>query len=283
MQKLKGMLLVTSVYTQTEIKEYLLPLLHEIISGHRNGKTTIIGIQGGQGTGKTTLSKFLQEMVQRQGYSVEAFSLDDFYTPYGERKKLAQKYPDNPFYQISRGLPGTHRVRELLQTLRNIKVGKPFTIPLFDKSLHNAQGDIAGEKIITKKLDFVIFEGWCLGLPLISGKELERICRKNKIVPPLARHYQVVLRFLNQYQPIWKYIDYLIMLKPAFSSLHQQWRWQQEQELRQKTGTGMSKVEVEHFVGMYLPFTYIGYEKVKPKVKITLDLHHRIKQMKIKK
>jgi len=265
-------------YSSVDQKKYIHPLPNKMIREHQKNKITIIGIHGGQGTGKTTLAKFLQEALTDVGYSVELFSIDDFYTSHQERQQLAQKYPHNPFYQISRGMPGTHRVRELLHTLRNIKAGKHFIIPFFDKSLHNAQGDIAGERIITKKIDFLLFEGWCVGLPLVSEKELQRICKKNKIFLP--KGYDVVLRLLKSYQPLWKYIDYMIMLKPASLKLHHRWRMQQEKELQQKTGRGMDKTEIKNFVDIYLPLTYAGYEKIKADAVLKINEKHRFVRLK---
>src|SRR3989344_8670824 len=134
--------LVKTVYPSVEQERYLLPLIHTLVQRHRKNKTTIIGITGGQGTGKTTLSTFLQETLAQRGYKVGAFSLDDFYSSYAQRKRLAQQFPHNPFYHISRGLPGTHRVKALLKTLQALKAGKRASIPVFDKSLHGGKGDI---------------------------------------------------------------------------------------------------------------------------------------------
>lgn len=263
-----------SVYSIVEQKNYLTPLLHNIIKLSRKDKTTIIGIQGGQGTGKTTLSKFLQKALAGRGYAVESFSIDDFYTSYTERQKLARKYPDNPLYQISRGMPGTHRVKLLKGTLQKAKAGKPFIIPQFDKSLHHAAGDVAGERRIKSRQDFLLFEGWCLGLPLVSVMELERICRKHMISLPQGKHHQALLRYSKHYQQLWEFIDYLIMLQPKNPSLHVKWRWQQEQELRKKTGRGMNKKEIQRFVGLFLPLTYACYEKIKPDTKWWINERH---------
>ena len=265
-------------YSIAERGRYINPLLNKIIKKYRKNKTAIIGIQGGQGTGKTTLSRFLQQQLRHKGYKVESFSIDDFYTPYQERQQLTKKYRNNPFYQIPRGMPGTHRVKELLQTLQKIKTGKSFIIPVFDKSLQNAQGDIAGERIVTKKIDFILFEGWCVGLPIVSIKELKRICRKNKISLPAG--YEIVLQFLKSYQPLWKYIEYMIMLKPTSSKLHQQWRLQQEKELKQKTGEGMNKKEIAHFVNIYLPLTYAGYEKIQADAVLMINKKHTFVRLK---
>ncbi len=267
-----------SFYSGTEIKYVLFPLLRKILTQYHKNKTTIIGIQGGQGTGKTTLARYLQEQLHSRGYAVESFSIDDFYTSYAERKKLAKKYPRNPFYQISRGMPGTHRVKDLLHTLQNIKKGKNFTIPIFDKSLKNAAGDIAGERKVAKRPDFVLFEGWCVGIPLVSTKEVAAICKKNKIplqeIDPTLQQSKVVVQFIRQYQPLWKYIDYLVMLKPTSSDLHLTWRLQQEQELQQQKGAGMDKKEVEHFVNVYLPFTYVCYEKINADTVLMINRNH---------
>ncbi|MBI2666680.1 hypothetical protein HYX13_03655 [Candidatus Woesearchaeota archaeon] len=272
------------MYTKKEEQEILIPLLKKFHQWHQPEKTIIIGIQGGQGTGKTTLVNVLQEVLSKAGYTVTSFSIDDFYTSWKERELLAKKYSKNPFYQISRGLPGTHQVKLLKKVLEKLRQGKQIEIPLFDKSLHQGAGDSIGFRKITQKQDFVLFEGWCLGLPVISFEELQRICKKEKInlkkLDPSLKHAKIVLQFVNEYQPLWKYIDHFIMLQPNSSSLHLQWRLQQEKELKQKKGSGMSKREVEKFVEPFLPFTYACYEKVNPDVKILIDKKHRMYGLK---
>lgn len=273
-----------SVYSSTEVRSVLLPLLHQLQSRYRRGKTQIIGIQGGQGTGKTTLVHFLEHGLRQRGYRVVSFSIDDFYTSYAERKRLARKYPKNKFYQISRGLPGTHRVADLLKVLKSLQSGKPTTLPVFDKSLHHAAGDISKKTIpVRGKLDFVLFEGWCVGIPLVSSAAFIRYCRKGGIllekIDPLLVDHKVVLQFIKEYQPLWKYLNYLVMLQPTSLELHKKWRLQQEKELKQKTGQGMTQKEIDEFVEPYLPFTYLCYEKIKPKVKILVNEQHKFYKM----
>lgn len=281
MEKIEEIALkLKTVYPPAEIKQYIIPLIQKILKKHQKNKTLIVGIQGGQGTGKTTLSNFMKEILLKSGYKVQAFSIDDFYETAAIRRKLAQKYPGNTFYQISRGMPGTHRVEELSKTLTNIRDGKPFSIPIFDKSLHDAYGDVAKTKRVNEKPDIILFEGWCVGIPNVTSKELMKICTKNKInlqnIDPHLEYHKVVLDYTKKYQPLWKFIDYFIMLKPTSAEIHKKWRLQQERELQLKTGTGMNWQAVSHFVDEFLPFTYVCYEKIKADTTILLNEKHRI-------
>ena len=270
-------------YSTSEFKNIMIPLLDRIISKHKNHKTTIVGIQGGIGTGKTTLVNFLKEILKQMGYKVQSFSIDDFYKTRKERLELSRKFKQNPFYQISRGLPGTHRVNILWNTLQWIKKGKNFNIPIFDKSLYNAYGDVLNKKIkIKKKLDFVLFEGWCIGIPYTSIYELSAILNKYKIknLDYKPEHAKIVLKYVKSYQKLWKYLDCIIMLMPKNPELHKKWRYQQELKLKKVTGKGMSKKEINRFVRPYIPFTYLCYEKIKPDIKIELDEKHRFIKLK---
>ena len=282
MEKLqKAVSSVKSVYSSEDVQKYFLPLLKQIISLQRKNKTVIIGVQGGQGTGKTTLARFMEKVLVNLNYKVHSFSIDDFYKTNRERKLLREKYPGNHFYHIYRGLPGTHRVKLLKQTLGEIKAGKPFEIPIFDKSLHNAQGDVIKRTIkVKKRQDFIFFEGWCLGLPKVSSKVLIDLCKKNHInlrkLDPTMKDHKIVLNYTKDYQSLWKFIDYFIMLRPESSDLHQKWRYQQARELKKKTEKGMTKKEIDWFVAPYLPFTYLCYDKVKPDIKLLINKKHRI-------
>lgn len=273
-----------SFYSKSQFEKFILPLTKKIISKHKKNKTTIIGIQGGQGTGKTTLVIFLKECLTLLGYKVQEFSIDDFYKTYKERMLLSKKFQENPFFQISRGLPGTHRVKYLLKTLSKIKKGYNFNIPVFDKALHNAKGDVLKRTVKVKgRQDFIFFEGWCIGMPTASTKEVLKACKKNsfdlKKIDPALKHTQAVLNLAKEYQLLWKYIDYLIMMQPESGKLHYVWRKKQEADLKKKTGKGMSIKELHKFVDMYLPFTYLCYDKITPDLKLLINKQHRFYRM----
>jgi len=263
------------VFSLKEIKTTLAPLFDEILSRHRKGKTKIIGIQGGQGTGKTTVAELFTKCLQYLQYEVQYFSIEDFYKTYQERQKIRTKFKGNPYYEISRGMPGTHRVKELKKTLGLIRKGKPFTLPVFDKSLHHAQGDVSRKTIkVNKKQDFVFFEGWCVGIPPVSSKEFLEISKKNDIdlvrMDQNLNSHKAILKEIQKYKPLWKNLDYLVMLQPISSDLHKRWRYKQERKLKERKGRGMSNKEIKHFVEPFLPFTYVCYEKIHPDARIMI-------------
>ena len=256
-------------FTLKEQRTVTTPIADKLHSLYKSG-TMIVGMQGGQGTGKSTLVKYIVRSLKKRGHSVVSFSIDDFYSSLKEREKLAKKYPSNPFYQIPRGMPGTHRIKELESVFRKAKAGKKFIIPHFDKSLHQGKGDRTKKATkVSKRVDFIIIEGWCVGLPLITSKKFVGICNVEKI-DPLATHHKVVLKYLKDYQPLWEYLDYLIQLKPTSMSVHKKWRQLQEKRNKQ----GMSAAKVSHFVEPYLPFTCLGYKKIEADLTISIDLKH---------
>ena len=279
MEELVSLYKKNKYISRQQYVEFIVPLLEKIINLHRLNKTIIIGIQGGQGTGKTTIVNFIRDILKKLEYQVESFSIDDFYLIYKEREKLGEKYKDNPFYQI-RGMPGTHRVKFLLDTLKKIKQGKEFELPIFDKSLHGAKGDVLKKTInVKQRPDFVLFEGWCLGIPNVSIKELAEISKNNNLnlekLDPNLKHSKLVLKFANRYQRIWKLLDYITMIKPSSPDFHKAWRYNQEQELKKKTGSGKTKKEIGDFVDFYLPFTYVCYEKIKPDLTLLVKENHK--------
>ncbi|MEK6863149.1 MAG: P-loop NTPase fold protein [Nanoarchaeota archaeon] len=275
-------------FTKEEEKRIIAPIAEKLIEAHKKGSTAIVGIQGGQGTGKTTLVKFLEKNLKKKGFKVQSFSIDDYYKTYRERKKLRERFPRNSFYKIARGLPGTHRTELLLETLRKAKSGKNLEIPTFDKSLYGGKGDVrAKTRKVRGRQDLVILEGWCVGIPEISSKKFLSICKKNKIdikkLDPRLKYHQVVLDFIKEYQPLWKFIDYIVMLKADSPEAHKGWRLLQEKQLRNKKGQSMSKQQVHAFVEPFLPFTYVCYDRIDPDAKVLIDEHHNFYKIIFKK
>jgi len=127
------------------------------------GKPLIIGLAGGQGSGKTTSAHFLKLILENKyNLKTAAISIDDIYKTKKERFRISKKI--NKLF-ITRGVPGTHDVKFLnifFRILRNNKFNKSYLIPKFDKSIDDRLAKSKWHRL-QKKVDIFILEGWCVG------------------------------------------------------------------------------------------------------------------------
>ena len=147
-----------------QLNKFYLPISEMIKSEYLNkNKTKVIGLTGGQGTGKSTISKILK-IILKEAYGLETviFSIDDFYKTLKERYIMSKKI-NNLF--LTRGVPGTHDTKMLYSCIKNLKKDKfkKFMIPKFDKSIDDRSPRKKWLKV-NKKPNVVIFEGWCVGV-----------------------------------------------------------------------------------------------------------------------
>lgn len=270
-------------YTREDIDKVVVPLAKYIIEGRRRDMTEVDGFHGGQGAGKTTLSEYCRDIAQEIGFTALAVSIDDFYETRDFRLELSKKMEGNPFYQISRGMPGTHRLDYLKEVLREAKAGRKFYVPRFDKSLFDGYGDVLCDLPVGERLDFFFLDGWNVGMPSAGLSELAEACRKNGVdlekIDPGARHCGKVLEYAKMYEPVWSELDRLVELRPDSIELHQKWRWDQEEKLIKKAGSGMTREQVRGFVDMYQPFVALCRERMEPDVRINIDPDHRLTGM----
>ena len=78
-----------------------------------------MGLTGGQGSGKSTISNILKIILkERFELNTVIFSIDDFYKTLNERKIMSKKI--NPLF-LTRGVPGTHDTKLLFNCLQSIK------------------------------------------------------------------------------------------------------------------------------------------------------------------
>ena len=86
-----------------------IPFILERLKAHQArdpARPFIIGLNGVQGVGKTTLVKALAEMLDdREGLKTLVVSIDDFYLKHADQLALAAAHPDNALVQ-NRGEPG---------------------------------------------------------------------------------------------------------------------------------------------------------------------------------
>ena len=140
------------------IKSFLIPVSFWISKRTNKKNPLMIGLAGGQGSGKTTISSILTLILQKYfKLKVFKFSIDDFYKTRKDRKLLSKnKHP----LLMTRGVPGTHDVDLMLKFFKKVK-SKDFknrTVPKFNKAIDDRFKKGLWYKLKSKP-DVVIFEG----------------------------------------------------------------------------------------------------------------------------
>ena len=238
-----------------QLNNFYLPICKKINKKYfKSRKTKIIGLAGGQGTGKSTISNILK-IILKEGFNLTTvvFSIDDFYKTLKERKKMSKKI--NTLFS-TRGVPGTHDEKLLLDCLKNLKSQKfkKIVIPKFDKSIDDRFPKKKWQQI-KKKPKIVIFEGWCVGAKPQKKKDLLspiNTLEKDKDKNGKWRKY-VNNKLNTSYKKIFKLIDITIFLKvPSFRHVYE-WRLLQEQKLRiaSKGKKTMDSKQIRNFIMFY--------------------------------
>ena len=269
-----------------QLDNFYLPLSKKIYDNYsKDKKTKIIGLSGGQGAGKSTISGILKIILKEYfNLNTVIFSIDDFYKTLKERKKMSIKV--SPLF-LTRGVPGTHDTSLLYKCLfsfKKLKFSKTF-IPKFDKSVDDRLPKRRWQNI-RKKPEIVIFEGWCVGVTpqkkkdlLVPVNELEKEKDKKGIW-----RLRVNKELKIEYKKVFKMIDNLIFLKvPSFKHVYK-WRLLQEKKLRKmsKGKKTMNNNQVKNFIMFYERLTkhMLGnFEKI-ANTTIKIDNKHRLKSIK---
>ena len=272
-----------------KLNKFYIPLSEWIYSIYKKDKKTkIIGLSGGQGAGKSTITGVLK-LILKKKYKLNlcVFSIDDFYKTKNERKIMSKNI--HPLF-LTRGVPGTHDLKLANKTLKNLKKKnfKTVLVPRFDKSIDDRFQKRKWQKIKTRP-NIIIFEGWCLGAKHQRNSEVK------KPINIIERKYDAkykwrkkVNKYLkNQYKKIFNKIDKLIYLKaPNFEQIYK-WRLLQEEKLKltSKSKKTMSKSKVREFIMFYERITkqmMKDFYRISD-LTIFLDKNHRSKKMKFYK
>jgi D-glycerate 3-kinase len=202
------------------------------------GTTLIVGINGPQGCGKTTLASELCSALKEGGFRAFSFSVDDLYLTRKEQVELAAAHPSDPYLQ-QRGYPGTHECElgaYLLDELR--KRSGEILIPRYDKGAHGGSGDRAGSVAVELPLDMVLFEGWMLGFKPVA-------------VPPAG--LAVVNGYLRAYEAWNERLDAFVQLVPEQVGYVVEWRVEAEERARAAGRAGMSDAAIRDYISRFLP------------------------------
>jgi D-glycerate 3-kinase len=269
-----------------QLKNFYLPISNLIHKDYiKNKKTLIVGLSGGQGSGKSTITQILKIILQQKfKINVTTFSIDDFYKTRNQRKQMARKISKMFFV---RGVPGTHDTKLLKKCLNllNKKNFKPFYLPKFDKSIDDRYVKKKWYKV-SRKPQIVIFEGWCVGAKYQNNKMLKKPINllEKKYDKQLIWRKKVNNELKNNYQKIFKLINSLIFLQvPSFEYVYK-WRLLQETKLK-KNSKGkkiMSQDEIKNFIMYYERTTRQMLKDLKKSASMVIKLDKKHKLCNIK-
>ncbi len=272
------------------IKNFLIPICFWIDKNKLKNKTFIIGLAGGQGTGKTTISSLIK-LILTTYFKLNVFkiSIDDFYKTRKERLKLSKSI--HPLL-LTRGVPGTHDVDMINKLFYNIKKKKFNTmlIPKFDKSID----DRCNKKLwykIKQKPNILILEGWCVGAKPQNKKILDKPINNLEKTLDRKKKWRLYVnnQLKNKYSKLFDQMHSLLYLKAKNFGVLKRWRIKQEKKLklknkRKKDNKIMSNSEVINFMMTYQRITQNMF-KITPKhssIIIDLNDRHQIKRVKFK-
>ncbi|PQE28920.1 D-glycerate 3-kinase protein [Rutstroemia sp. NJR-2017a BBW] len=261
---------------------HIIPFILTHLSTHQKQHPEtpfIIGLNGIQGAGKTTLVNILYDVLtQEHGLETLVLSIDDLYLTRADQEKLARENEGNKLVRF-RGEPGTHDIPLARTLFQSLLSSQPTPIPSYDKSLHSGLGDRlppssfrAVNAPSQPRIRVIIFEGWCVGFRSLPPSAIESKHSSSQNLPPgtyttLPSHPVSSLLFVNEklkdYDVITDTFHIFIHIDAQDTQYVYEWRREQEEKLRRERGSGMSDEQVKEFVDGYYPAYELFLEGVR--------------------
>ena len=263
------------------VQETIRPLAESIHALRASlARPVVIGINGAQGSGKSTVALFLSGWLEQElGLKTAILSLDDLYLTKAERQTLAKE--SHPLF-VTRGVPGTHDVALGMRLLDSLtgNAGTPaIALPSFDKALDDRRPE-AEWPLVETPVDVVLFEGWCVGARPQEQDGLRQPVNALEAEDDADASWRRTVndRLASDYAELFEQLDMLVMLRiPSFDMVFE-WRGIQEAKLRDATGSGQTNVELSGFIRHFerltrhMLLTMPGYADVV----IDIDKNHRL-------
>jgi len=262
------------------IRSFLIPVCFWIAKKINKKKPLIIGLAGGQGTGKTTITSIIS-IILKKYFKLDIFkiSIDDFYKTRKQRTLLSK---NKHSLLMTRGVPGTHDIDIMLNFFKKIKVKKfkILKLPKFNKAVDDRYSKSLWYKIQSKP-DVVILEGWCVGARSQNFTELKKpINSLEKAHDQNFKWRQYVnYQLKTKYKKLFNQLDCLLFLKAKNFSILRRWRLKQEKKLWLKSKNKknlkiMNKSEVKNFMDTYQRITQQMFKDMSKYSSIVMNLNN---------
>lgn len=218
--------------------------VERVVRGRALPTAAVVGVNGPQGAGKSTLVDALARLLGARGLRAVAVSVDDFYLTHPEQRALAERHPGNPSMEF-RGYPGTHDLALGTAVLDALRRGSGVAeVPVYDKGAHDGRGDRLPRerwRRVEGPVDLVLLEGWMLGFtPVADGA-----------VAP--EHLRPANEALKGYAEWHSRLDAMVHLDMASPEYVVGWRVDAERARRRSEGKGLTDDEARDYVERFLP------------------------------
>ena len=269
-----------------QLNNFYMPICQSIFNDYlKNNKTMVVGLSGGQGTGKTTIAEILKLILKtRYNLNSISFSIDDFYKTLKARKEMSKRIHE---LFLTRGVPGTHDIN-LVKTFFNSLKKKKFKkikIPKFNK-LTDDRFKKNYWHTIDEKPEIVLLEGWCVGAKAEPNSSLKRPIN---VLEKYEDPYLVWRNFVNEklkkeYKKVFSMIDHYIYMKvPSFKMVFE-WRLLQENKLKKRSTykkETMSYNGIKRFIMFYQRITLQMLKDLSKSASIVMLLkkNHEVKKV----
>lgn len=196
---------------RTVVEDYWQPLATAIARKAAGQPALIVGINGAQGSGKSTVCAFLEVLLAARQVRAVTLSIDDLYLARAERLEVAGAV--HPLF-ATRGVPGTHAPGLGMAIIAHIRAGRSFDMPRFDKGTDDRSP--TGTRI-EGPVDVLLLEGWCVGCRPQADEELldpVNALERDEDADGVWRSV-VNLWLRGDYRALFDQLDMLVMLKVA--------------------------------------------------------------------
>jgi len=237
----------------------------------------VVGINGAQGSGKSTLSQILELLLRDQHQlKVATLSIDDLYKSHSERKQMADNI--HPLF-ATRGVPGTHNVALGCETIRSLLSNEPTTIPRFDKSTDDPLPESECPRF-EGRADVVIFDGWCVGAIAQHKDDLALPINHLEDKEDITGEWRCYVnrQLQENYPALFELIDALIMLEIPDYGKVLEWRSLQEAKLSASTSEAsmiMTQTELERFIMHFERLTRFMLSEMPQRADLLLSIDHQ--------
>jgi len=248
----------------------------------------IVGISGGQGSGKTTFVEFLKKILEFK-YNLKCYSIsiDDIYKTKRDRFLLSKRKHKLFF---TRGVPGTHDTKYLINYFKNLedlRAGKKiFTIPKFNKAIDDRLSKKHWYQF-SNKCDIILFEGWCVGATDENNRSIlaNPINNLEKVEDRQCVWRKLVNNHLKKdYKILYSFIDFMIYLKaPSFKKVLE-WRTLQEKKLskfKKEKNLIMNNSQLKRFVMFYERITQHMFKHMPKSADIVIPINFQHQPMNV--